>query len=139
MAWIKVEYPAYASVGIVRLTDEQLANPMKHYHKNTEDLVYRGMNVDILLAFMACVKVMTGNKEGKFRSYSNFIKFHNAISYGASQANVALSTDYHLRIEDLCKSYKKEAVKKKQAGELDENDSDPITFLAYLPMGTGCR
>jgi hypothetical protein len=27
---MKVEYPAFASVGIVRLTDEQLANPMKH-------------------------------------------------------------------------------------------------------------
>ena len=61
---MKVEYPAFASVGIVRLTDEQLANPMKHYHKNTEDLVYRGMNVDILLAFMACVKVMD-RKEGR--------------------------------------------------------------------------
>jgi hypothetical protein len=34
-------------------------------------------------------------------------------------------------MEDLCKSYKKEAVKKKQAGELDENDSDPITFPLF--------
>ena len=80
--------------GIVEITEEQLNDPTKFYHKNTEDLKYEGLNVDLFLAFLGAQKVLSSGKDkGNYRSYTDMVKFHNGILYGALQAKVALSTD----------------------------------------------
>lgn len=103
IARIKAEYPDYATAGGVKtLTEDQLTNPEKCYHKNTEDLAYSGMNIRIIMAFMSANKTLTGKKKaGKFRSYSDWIKFHNSILFGAREAEENLSREYYSQMEDL--------------------------------------
>ena len=131
--WIKENYPAYVEQGgVVEITEGQLNNPTKFYHENVEDLQCEGLNVDLFLAFLGAQKVLlSGKDKGNYRSYSDMVKFHNGILCGALQAKDALSTDYHLRVDEFLKSHRKETVEKKSAGEMKDNDSDPITFSLY--------
>ena len=134
IGWFDTNYPAYRHAGgIIKLTKEKLENPSLHFHKNTEDLDYEKINVDLVLAFLANHKILTGKKKaGKPRSNSDMKKFHHAILFGACEAKQALPLDYHVRVaEDFMKAYKKETVKLKQKGEMDSEDSDPIVFLLY--------
>jgi len=125
-------YPAYREHGgIVQLTQEQLDT--QHHHKNTEDLQYEKINVELILAFLADHKILKGKKkEGKHQSESDMKKFHNAILFGAREANQALPLEYHVKVaNDFLKSYKKETAAKKQQGKMDSEDSDPILFGLY--------
>jgi hypothetical protein len=134
ISWVKENYPAYAAAGgIVTVTEADLNDPSQHFHNNTEDLVYNGINVDIVLAFLAAQKVLTSKRQnGKFRTHGDMQKFGNAIQFGAREANQVLPESYYTKVVyDFFPAYKKETVQKKIAGEMDSKDSDPITFPLY--------
>ena len=126
--WMKGNYPDYVDMSVLQLSDEQLIDPTMHYHKNTEDLRYEGINVVIILGFFADHKLTS---EGKFQSHSDMRKFHDAILYGAGQAKEILPQQYYLRVDTFLNSYKKQAKYKKQNKEMTENESDAITFPLY--------
>lgn len=47
-----MEYPDYFKVGTRVLSAEEKADPMKYYHKCDRDLVYDGLRVDMVIAYM---------------------------------------------------------------------------------------
>jgi hypothetical protein len=56
-------YLDYCGAGGIReLTEEERTNPELFYHNNTHDLKYEGMNVKLILAFMAMKKTKTNGK-----------------------------------------------------------------------------
>jgi hypothetical protein len=131
--WLDENYSNYRGAGgIHKLTEEQLNDPTMHHFANAEDLEYEAINADLMLAFFADHKVLTGKKkEGKFRSESDMKKFSHSILFGAREARKALPVDYHVKVDDFMKAYKKETVTKKTEGKMDNEDSDPILFPLY--------
>jgi hypothetical protein len=50
------EYPEYFKVGTRVLTQEGKDNPMNYYHTCDRDIIYEGLRVDMVLAYMAANK-----------------------------------------------------------------------------------
>lgn len=127
----KTEYPEYFSVGVTELTEAELGDEDKFWWKNKHDLVYEGMNVKMVTAFLASKKEKSN---GKKSSYDNLRKYHDAILYGAKQAGKRLPQSYYEEVEKFIKGYKKEAVKARSEGNLDEKEADPISWSLFLNM-----
>ena len=136
--WIKDEYPTYYTDGIVALTDEQKINKAQ-YHTTTHDFIYTGLNVSIIKAFMSgnkykqtTVQNIEGEEPPKVQySYSHIRKYQDAILFGAGRAKQALPQEYDLDMKQFLDSLKKEKVKAKKRGELDEQEADPISYPLY--------
>lgn len=127
--WLKQEYPEYAEAGgVVQISQEMLDNPNFCQHNNTEDLAYAGINVALIKAFLGSVK---RKANGKICSYEHIRKFHDAILFGAEQAEEILPRLYHQSIHSFIDSFKKESVKAKREGNVDEINADPIPFDLY--------
>jgi hypothetical protein len=62
--------------GVQELTEEERMNPDLFYHNNTLDLKYEGINVKVILAFLATKKT---KPSGKTSSFSHIRKSHDAI------------------------------------------------------------
>jgi hypothetical protein len=123
--FMAISYPEYCTCGGVRdLSDEELS----HHHKNTKDLVYTGLNVSIILAFLAAKK---NKADGMLQSFTNMRKYHDAILYGAEQANQQLPRDYYVQMDKWMASYRKEAAKAKAEGRLEEQEADPVSFSLF--------
>jgi hypothetical protein len=120
-------YKEYAdNGGVVKLTKAQLEDPSQHHYKNTEDLNYTHINYRVILAFLTAHKVLPSKQ---YRSNSDLHKFHFAILFGAREFGAPLPVQYHQEVgADFLQPYKKESIKKKQAGLMDEHGSDPITY-----------
>jgi hypothetical protein len=55
--WIGENYAEdYYPVGVVEVTDEQQADPRRHYYGKNLDLKYSGLNVEIIKAFLSIIK-----------------------------------------------------------------------------------
>jgi hypothetical protein len=79
--FIDASYPEYAAAGgIHELAEDELP----HHHKNKKDLKYSGLNVGIIMAFLASKK---NKSETMLQSFTNMRKYHDAILYGAEKAN----------------------------------------------------
>ena len=129
IVWIGENYADdYYPVGVVDVTDEQQADPRRHYYGKTHDLKYSGLNVEIIKAFLSTVKK---KENGQFCSFTNIRKFHDAILFGATEAREVLPQTYYTEMDRFLASYKKETCKARKEGKLDEQDSDPITFVLY--------
>jgi hypothetical protein len=53
--WWMTEYPEYFEVGTRVLTQEEKDNPMNYYHTCDRDIIYEGLRVDMVLAYMGTV------------------------------------------------------------------------------------
>ena len=53
MEFLRVEYPEYFAVGVRELAPESLGDPNSFHHNNSHDLVYQGLNVKFIKAFLA--------------------------------------------------------------------------------------
>jgi hypothetical protein len=51
--WLKIEYPDYYNIGVTELSEDQLADEDMFWWKNKFDLIYEGINVGIIKAFLA--------------------------------------------------------------------------------------
>ena len=78
------KYPQYYAVGVRELTEEELGNEDMFWWKNKHDLIYTGLNVQFVKAFLAPKKK---KENGKTCSHVQLRKFHDAILFGAKKAN----------------------------------------------------
>ena len=82
MEWLQQSYPDYAAIGVKLLMPQELADPAMYWHKNTSDLVYRGVNVEIFKAFLSVMKKEDNN--GKLMSKEHIHKFVDAVKWGSA-------------------------------------------------------
>jgi hypothetical protein len=119
-------YHSYCEAGGVQeLTEEERMNPDLFYHNNTVDLKYEGINVKVILAFLATKKT---KPNGKTSSFSHIRKYHDAILYGVEKVKERLPTEYFEEIEKFLIAFRKECTKAKSEGNLDEREADPISW-----------
>ncbi len=69
--WWMVEYPDYFEVGTRVLSTEEKADPMKFYHTCDRDLVYEGLCMDMVIAYMAATKTKTTEVGADAKIYSH--------------------------------------------------------------------
>ena len=53
MTWVESEYPSYFEEGTRLLSEEELRDPTKFHHKNKRDLLYPGINANVIKAFLS--------------------------------------------------------------------------------------
>ena len=126
--FIQEKYPGYYAIGVVELTEEQRARRNNYYYNNTHDLIYTGINVKVIKAFLASIKKKSN---GKTCSHVQLRKYHNAIVHGAEKAGQTLPDSYVREMKKFLASFEKETRKAKNKDELDEQESDPIPFQLY--------
>ena len=132
------EYPEYFSQGTYLLSEEQKADETKYYFKNDRDLIYRGLNVKMVIAYFSSKKI---KNNGNLISPNDLSKYGDAIKWGATIAGEVLPTDFHVEFESFIASYKKEFSEAKKAGKVDEKAADPINaslFTLILTWAVGC-
>ena len=60
--WWRSEYPDYFEVGTRVVPQEDRNNPMLFYHTCDCDLIYEGLRVNMVLAYMAATKLKKDDK-----------------------------------------------------------------------------
>ena len=123
-----LNYKDYYSVGVRELSEADHANLDNFHWKNQHDLVYTGMNVHMVKAFLAQKKQ---KDNGKTSSHVQLRKYHDAILWGSQQATELLPRAYYDEIEKFLTSYRKETVDAKKEGKLDEQEADPISWSLF--------
>ena len=116
-------YPEYFEQGTRVLSEEEKEDPAKYYFKNDRDLIYRGLNVKMVIAHCSNKK---WKENGKLISPSDLSKYGDAIKWGAQIAGEVLPTEFHVEFESFITSYKKEYSEAKKEGKVDEKAADPI-------------
>jgi len=124
-------YPDYFAIGVRALSPEERADPDMFFHRNTEDIVYAGLNVQMILSFMAHKK---RKPNGKICSHVQIRKYNDAILWGANQAKQLLPSSYYEEMKNFLDAFKKTAATAKSEGQLDEQEADPInpTFFRCI-------
>ena len=122
------KYPEYYEVGVRVLTPEEKVSIDQHWNKNDRDLIYCGLNVKFIKAFLAHAKK---KKNGKICSNSNIRKYKDAILWGSSQAKSPLPSSFYDEIDRFLKSFKKETKAAAKDGLLDEREADPISWTLF--------
>jgi hypothetical protein len=54
--WWMTEYPDYFDVGTHALSPQEMCDPMKFFHTYDRDIVYDGLRVDMVTAYLAATK-----------------------------------------------------------------------------------
>ena len=74
------------------MSEEEIATENKYYFGHNRDLIYAGLRVDILLAFLSSNKVKSMEDENVFlKSPEDLRKYGDAIRWGAEMAGHMLS------------------------------------------------
>ena len=89
MRWWMTEYPDYFEVGTPVLSTEEKADPIKFFHTCDRDIIYLGLQVDMVLAYMAGTKQKDGDT---IYTHSHMHKVHDTILFGARTVKQVLST-----------------------------------------------
>jgi len=127
----QAEYPEYYNVGVRALSDEELSDEDKFWWKNKHDIVYEGINVKMVKAFLAHKKIKSN---GKMCSHVQLRKYNDAILFGAKKARTRLPRLFYEEIETYLNSFKKETRAAKRDGNLDEQEADPISWALFQEM-----
>ena len=84
-------YKDYYSVGVRKLSEAERVDEDFFYFKNTHDLIYTGINVQMVKAFLANKKLKAN---GNTSSHVQLCKYHDAILWGSQQAKQLLPRAY---------------------------------------------
>ena len=119
MAFWEKEYPECYQAGARILTPEEVQNDMLFYHPevrnyNGRDVVYKGLNITMVLAFLGANKC---KDNGKMHSDTNMRKHHDAILFGVSAVGHLLPSTHYSGMEKFQNSFKKECRKEKEEGD----------------------
>ena len=130
--WWMTEYPGYFEVGTRVLSPEERCDPMKFFHTCDRDIVYEGLRVDMVLAYMAATKKKDSNGPSeKMYSFTHMRKVHDAILFGARTVKAILSTSYYSEMDSFLSSFRKEIADARSRGNVDEKSADPISFSLF--------
>jgi hypothetical protein len=106
-----------------------LVNQDFFYLKSSHDLIYAGINVQMVKAFFLNKKQKAN---GKTSSHVQLCKYHNAIPWGSQQVKQLLQRGtYYNEIETFLTSCRKETADGKKEGKLDEQEADPIPWSFF--------
>lgn len=124
--FMKKAYPQYCELGGIRkLGDADLG---VFHHKNTHDLRYEGLNVQIFKAFLTTKKI---KDNGNTSSFEQIRKYNDAVLWGAECSKEQLPMSYYTEMEKWMISYRKEAAIAKKDGRIDECEADPVSFSLF--------
>jgi hypothetical protein len=126
--FFSLNYKDYYDVGVQILLEEDHVSLDLFHYKNTHDLIYTGINVQMVKAFLAHKKQKAN---GNTSSQVQLRKYHDAILWGSQQAKQVLPRAYYDDIEKFLTSYRKETVDAKKEGKLDEQEADPISWSLF--------
>jgi hypothetical protein len=117
---------------IVNIAEEQQKQERRSFqYKNMHDLVYRGINIQYVKAFLAQKKK---KENGNTCSFVHIPKYHNAIIFGTERVGVALTPSYLLEMKKFLASFLKEMKQTKVMGELDEDNAKPIPWSLFVQI-----
>ena len=94
--FFKSHYPDYYTVGIRQLSEEERTDPDSFYWKNLHDLIYTGINVSMVTAFMAHKKVKVN---GNTSSHVQLRKYNNALLWGSQEVKQLLPRGYYEEVD----------------------------------------
>lgn len=106
--FIEQQYPGYYTVSVRELSVEELADQDKWWHNNKHDLVYEGLNVNIVKAFLVSKKI---SPNGDTASFESLRKYNDAILFGAQKVKQTLSHEYYDEMEEFLTTLKKETAR----------------------------
>ncbi|KAI2498280.1 hypothetical protein MHU86_16207 [Fragilaria crotonensis] len=124
--FMKKAYPQYCELGGIRKLGN--ADLGVFHHKNTHDLRYEGLNVQIFKAFLTTKKI---KDNGNTSSFEQIRKYNDAVLWGAECSKEQLPTSYYTEMEKWMMSYRKEAATAKKDGRIDECEADPVSFSLF--------
>ena len=132
MIFWRENYPEYFEVGTRVITQEEVDNDMLFYYPRQKnymkrDLVYQGINVNLVLAFFGGTKIKTDGSNNIY-SHVHFRKFNDAILFGASALGQNLPSEYYTEMDTFLSSYRNEVKIAKKNGQVDENKADKIPY-----------
>ena len=110
------------------LTEEEKADPMKFFHTCDRDIIYEGLRVEMVLAYMAATKKKDGDT---IYSYTHMRKIHDAILFSARTVKQILSSTYYSEMDSFLASIRKEIADARSRGNVDEKSADPISFYLF--------
>ena len=126
--FLQSKYPDYYAVGMRVLTEEEKGDPNQFWNRNNHDLVYSGLNIKFIKAFLAERKTKSN---GKICSNSNICKYKDAILWGSSQAKSLLPSSFYNEMDRFLESFKKETKKAAKEVLLDKREADPISWTLF--------
>jgi hypothetical protein len=103
---------------------------MNYYHTCDRDIIYEGLRVDMVLAYMAANK-KKNSEDDKIYSFTHMRKMHDAILFGARTIKKTLSSSYYTEMDSFLSSFKKETADAKSKGNVDEKSADPISYSLF--------
>ncbi len=85
-------YPNYFENGTQVLTQEEKEDQVMFHHTNNRDIIYTGLNVSLVLAFLSHKKNKSVRPDSTIimSSNSDIKKYNDAIKWGAKHAGQAL-------------------------------------------------
>jgi hypothetical protein len=102
--WLETVYPSkYYNVGVVELSEDQLADEDMFWWKNKFDLIYEGMNVGMIKAFLAFKKT---KENGKCSSHVQLRKYNDAILWDAKISGQRLPISYYEEMDKFLNAFK---------------------------------
>ncbi len=129
--WWQGKHVDYFDNGIHSHSGDEKKNPVLYHFTNDWDIIYKGLNVNLVLAFLVMKKTKA---RGKMSSVSDITKYNDAIKFGAGVAKQCLPTEYYERMDKFMAAYKKEHIGAKKDGNVGEREADPINAPAYLRL-----
>jgi len=126
--WEK-NHPEYYQAGVRDVTEQEMNDPSKYYFKKfKKEVIYTGLNVKLVLAFLLEVHK---KDDGKLKSYDDIRKYKDAIQWGAVTLHERLPTAFFVEMEKYLKSYRRVTQAAKKKGEMEDQASDPIPVSLY--------
>ena len=122
------KYPDYYAVGVRKITEEEKVDRDQFWNRNDRDLVYSGLNIKFIKAFLANAKM---KPNGMMCSNSNIRKYKDALLWGSRQAKCPLPSTFYNEMDRFLRSFKKETKKAAKDGLLDEKEADPISWTLF--------
>jgi len=100
----------YYKIGTRVLSPEEKSDRVFFSHTNDRDLIYEGLNIKQVLAYLAIKKKKRKRSDGTcvLGSVSDIKKYGDAIKWGALRAGQNLPTSYHQGMDTFIQAYKKE-------------------------------
>jgi hypothetical protein len=124
--------PSFYVEATKEVSAQDLVNESKFYYgRHKVDLIYKGFNVKYLLHYLMTT---TRKANGKMKSHQDVRKYKEAIMWAASVVGERLPTTFFVEMDKYLASYKKQIIKPKKKGEVNESESDPIPLQLYQLM-----